>query len=109
MRIFLSPVRCDTPLQLDRRGDVLTLNGDTLDLSVIPEGASLPAQAVASDWVVGPVQRKNGTLSLTLRLPHGADAPRETLFPAPLWLDRDGLVALPAHDTAPSIPPIEEF
>jgi len=101
MRITLSPVRLDTPLTLQRAGDVLTINGETFDFSTLPEGASLPASAVACALLAGDVTRQDGVLHLTLVLPHGAAAPPETLFPAPLILTGDGPVVLPlyeAHD-----------
>lgn len=97
MHITLSPVRSDTPLSLERQGDRLVFNGDPLDLSPIPEGATLPAAATGCPWIVGEVTRMAGVLHLTLVLPHGPDAPPETLFPAPLLLSQDGPVALPPH------------
>jgi hypothetical protein len=42
MHITLTPMRHDATLTLHRAGEVLTINGDPLDLSVIPEGATLP-------------------------------------------------------------------
>jgi len=41
------------------------------------------------------VTREGGQLRLTLILPHGADAPPEAVFPAPLLLTADGPVTLP--------------
>lgn len=95
MHITLSPVRSDTPLHLERRGDTLVFNGESLDLSPIPEGATLPAAAIDCPWIAGDVARLGGTLHLTLVLPHASDAPPETLFPAPLHLTADGPVDLP--------------
>ena len=98
MQITLSPVRGDAPLSLERHADVLTINGEILDLSGVPDGATLPAEAVASDLVVGAITRQDGVLSLTLNLPHGANAPEETRFPAPLSLTTDGPVDLPPYE-----------
>lgn len=87
-------------LTLHRTGEVLTINGADLDLSVLPEGAILPASAVGCDWLAGPIRRLEGVLHLTLILPHGAEAPVEARFPAPLDIDGDGPVALPVtHPT----------
>ena len=47
--------------------------------------------------------RAGGVLHLTLILPHGADAPLETRFPAALTLTGDGPVALPPYENAPVI------
>ena len=98
MQITLSPTRRDTPLSLSRNGDTLTLNGEVFDFSPLPEGATLPPEAIASDWFAGPVERVGGALRLTLVLPHGANAPQETLFPAPLTLTGNGPVALPPYE-----------
>ena len=103
MILTLSPRRSDETLTVERTGDVLTLNGDDLDLSVIPEGGLLPATAVGTPWIVGNIRRRSGTLSLTLVVPHGPDAPQETRFPTPITLTTDGPVALPPH-AAPAAP-----
>lgn len=98
MKLTFSPHRNDTHLDLERQGDRLILNGDTLDLSAIPEGATLPQGAVNSLWIAGAITRRDGVLYVPLRLPHGPRAPRQTLFPAPLTLTGDGPVALPPHE-----------
>lgn len=96
MHIRLSPMRRDDRLSVSRLGDVLTINGEDLDLSGIHDGATLPRDAVPCDWLASDIERIGGSLHLTLILPHGAQAPQETLFPEPLVLAEDGLVALPA-------------
>jgi hypothetical protein len=98
MQITLSPTRRDTPLTLSRQGDALTINGEVFDFAPLPEGATLPREAIASDWFAGPVERVDGALRLSLVLPHGANAPQETLFPAPLILTGDGSVTLPPYE-----------
>ena len=55
------------------------------------------------DGLAGDVTRSGGQLYLTLILPHGADAPPETLFPAALTLTGDGPVVLPAYENEPVI------
>lgn len=98
MHITLTPTRMDTPLSLHRVGDILTINGEAFDFTGLPEGATLPASAVASPMLTGDVTRAQGLLCLTLTLPHGASAPPQTLFPAPLLLTADGSVALPPYE-----------
>jgi len=98
MQITLSPARRDTPLTLDRTGDALTINGEVFDFTPLPDGATLPREAIASDWFAGPVERVDGTLRLSLVLPHGANAPQETLYPAPLTLTGNGPVILPPYE-----------
>ncbi|WP_312537719.1 hypothetical protein [Stutzerimonas nitrititolerans] len=95
MHITLSPVRLDETLTATRAGDVLTLNGEPFDFTQLPEGATLPAEAIASDWIIGPVSRINGELHLTLRLPHGANPSRAVAFPEPIHVTEDGPIPLP--------------
>lgn len=96
MQIIYSPIRCDATLSLERLGDVLTLNGATLDLSGVTEGATLPEGAIISPWINGDVSRADGVLSVTVALSHGENAPEETRFPEPVTLSADGPVTLPA-------------
>lgn len=95
MIIKLSPVRMDETLVVSRAGDVLTANGETFDFTQLPEGATLPAEAIESDWFAGPVERISGELHLTLRLPHGPNPSQEVAFPEPISVTQDGPVALP--------------
>ncbi|MBY6113284.1 hypothetical protein KUW09_04905 [Mameliella alba] len=97
MQITLSPVRRDDRPTIERQGDALVIDGETFDFAALPEGASLPADAVASDWISGPVERIGGVLHLTLMLSHGARAPQETLFPVPVVVPGNGAVPLPGH------------
>jgi hypothetical protein len=98
MQIILSPIRAETPLTLHRAGDVLTVNGEVFNLSGIPEGATLPREAVACDWLASDITRQGGSLQMTILLPHGANAPEVTRHPAPLVLTSDGPVTLPPYD-----------
>lgn len=103
MQIEFTPVRTDTRLALERHGDCLIVNGERFDFAPLPEGAELPAEAIESDWFTGVVRRVNGVLHLAVRLPHGADAPDETLFPQPVMALKDGPVGTPPYsktDTA---------
>ena len=95
-QIDLSPMRRDDRLEVSVSGDVFTINGAAFDFSALPEGASLPRDAVACDWLASDVVRTGGVVRLTLILPHGPDAPQETLFPDPVS-PGDGPVALPPY------------
>lgn len=95
MHITLSPGRLDETLVASRAGDVLTLNGEAFDFGPLPENATLPAEAIDSDWIVGPVERIDGEIHLTLRLPHGPNPSRAVAFPQPLIVTEDGPIALP--------------
>lgn len=95
MHISFSPQRRDDVLIVSKAGDVLTINGDPVDLSPIPDGATLPAAAIDSEWIVGPVERIGGVLHLTLLLPHGPDPSPAVAFPEPILVASDGPVAVP--------------
>lgn len=95
MHIKLSPVRLDETLSASRLGDVLILNGQVFDFGPLPEGATLPAEAIDSDWIVGPVSRIDGELHLTLRLPHGPNPSQAVAFPEPIIVTEDGPLELP--------------
>lgn len=94
MIIKLSPVRSDVSLSVYKSGDTLELNSVAMDFSRLPDGATLPAEAVGSEFVIAPVERINGDLVLTLMLPHDADAPQGARFPVDLY-PADGQVQLP--------------
>ena len=97
MHITLSPMRRDETLTLERQGDALILNGELFDFSPLPEGATLPVEAIPSDWFAGPVQRDGGQLQVMLVLPHGPNAPQNTRFPAPIDNPPAGGIALPPY------------
>lgn len=108
MIISLSPVRMDETLTASITGDVLTLNGEAFDFTQLPEGATLPAEAIASDWITGPVSRIDGDLHLTLRLPHGPNPSEAVSFPRPMVVMVDGEIDLP-FDPAPEPEPLPDM
>lgn len=95
MRISFSPQRRDDDLIVAKHGDTLTVNGDQIDLSVIPDGATLPAAAIDCEWIAGPVERIDGVLHVTLILPHGPNPSQAVAFPAPITVTGDGPVDVP--------------
>lgn len=101
MIITLSPVRSDATLALHRAGDVLTIDGLAFDLSPLAEGATLPQAAVGCPALASDITRAGGAIRLTLRLPHGPEAPPEVLFPALLSDPADGPVTLPGQPAGP--------
>lgn len=105
MQISFSPRRQDKPLTLEKQGDALTINGELFDFSPLPDGATLPREAVTCDWLASDVARIAGEIHLSLILPHGRQAPKETLFPGVLAVATDGLIAIPPHS---SLAPDEE-
>ena len=101
MHITLSPIRMDATLTASLVGDVLTLNDDVLDFGPLPDGATLPAEAISSEWVVGDVSRIDGVVHLTLRLPHGPNPRQAVAFPVPINVTRDGPIVLPIDEVWP--------
>lgn len=108
MRVNLSPVRMDEQLTLDREGDVVYVNGEAFDFGPLQDGATLPWGAILSGWFTGQVDRINGELHLTIRLPHGPNAPVTTRFPEPITVTEDGPVDLPVYDILPEEEPANE-
>ena len=95
MKILLSPQRRDDTLTLSKSGDALTVNGVTYDFTPLPDGATLPREAIDCEWIVSDVNRINGEIELTILLPHGANASHEARFPEPIIKNDDGQVVLP--------------
>lgn len=95
MKIAFSAQRSDAVLALARAGDTLIINGEPFDFSGVPEGATLPADAINSPFVAGEVSRTDGEPQLTVLLPHGPNPPRAVAYPDPVTVTADGPVALP--------------
>jgi hypothetical protein len=95
MKINLSPIRSDNSLEITKTNDTLTINGVPYDFSQLPEGATLPREAIDCEWIVSDVNRINGEIELTILLPHGANASHEARFPEPIVMNNDGQVVLP--------------
>lgn len=95
MKIHLQPQMRSDILSVVKAGDVLTINGDAVDLSVIPDGAEIPAGAIDNAWLTGTVRRVDGVLHVSLILPHGPEADESVRFPAAIVDPPDGPIALP--------------
>jgi hypothetical protein len=95
MLINLSPTRSDKILSISKSGDILTINGVPYDFSQLPNGATLPREAIDCEWIVSDVNRINGEIELTILLPHGANASHAARFPEPINMTNDGQVVLP--------------
>ena len=98
MYIKLSPQRSDNALNLAKEADTLIINGEAFDFTALPEGATLPKDAINSDVIISDVERIDGVLHLTVLLPHGANAPESTRFPQPITVTQDGPITLPVYD-----------
>lgn len=88
-------------LSLSKKGDVLNINGEDFDFSVIPDGATLPASAIKSEFIAGDVTRTGGTLTVPLILPHGPNPSEAVAFPADIKANADGRITLPEYQKEP--------
>lgn len=95
MKLLFSPQRRDDTLTLSKSGDALTVNGTVYDFTPLPDGATLPREAVDCEWICGDVSRINRELVIPILLPHGPDASEAVRFPEPLTVTIDGQVVLP--------------
>ena len=102
MKIVLCPTRTNDQDVYDfkviKRGDVLTINGVKYDFTPIPEGASLPIEAIDCKWIHGiSVDRIEGHIHLTLGFPifAGHVASENARFPEPLNNPPDGPLEIP--------------
>jgi hypothetical protein len=99
MHIILTPIRADATLSLHRVGDTISINGQSFDLSRLPDGAVLPRTAVDCPWLASDIMRTAGVLRLGLCLPHGAD-PDASAMVAGEILAGPGRVDLPGQPGA---------
>jgi len=98
MLIKLSPVRTDNRYSLSVSEDIVTIDGESFDLTPLVDGGTLPFSAISSPWFVDQVDRIEGSLVLTLILPHGSNAPESTRFPIPITVIGNGPVELPPYN-----------
>src|SRR5450830_120411 len=111
MKIKLFPFLIDLPLEASVNGDVITINGEAIDLSGIPTEYRLPGSAVGNRFFVETdyIERVDGVLTFTLILPVHWDSPEEFRIPAePMVIDIEN-GAVPFPDTTPPIAPIVEL
>lgn len=93
LKINLSPVRSDeAQSKVSYTAPILTVDGVDYDLSELPDGAT------AKHPILGTVNRTGSDYEVTLKLTHGANAPYDTRFPAPIEVTVDGPVELPVYN-----------
>lgn len=76
-------------------GETLTIGDDVLDLAPLPEGATIPFGAVASEWIAGDIKRIKGELHVPLVLALSDTSSLEACFPVPITVIQDGPVEMP--------------
>lgn len=92
-RVSFSPLLSEGTLTVIKFGEKLTINGDTIDLSVIPDSATVKHAHVIHPFLVDKIERINGVINLTVRLPYIADGHVKT--PVPITVTTDGSISLP--------------
>jgi len=98
MRISFSPQRRDDALSIERTApDRIRINGDLFNFGPMANGDVIPAGAIPCHWIIGPVERIDGEIHLTLILPHGPNPSEAVAFPYPISVTEDGPVTIP-HD-----------
>lgn len=110
MRISFSPqYRQDGPLVLEKSsGNRLRINGELFNFNPLQDGDLLPPGTVPSEWIVGPVERVDGEVRLTVILPHGMHPSPSVAFPEPVIVDEDGPIPVPVDAAPPAGPEIIE-
>lgn len=98
MHISFSPQRRDDKLTLEKTGDRLRINGELFNFNPLAEGDTVPAGSIPCDWIVGPVERINGEIHITLLLPHGPNSSQGVAFPEPISVTEDGAIAVPMDE-----------
>lgn len=106
MKIKLSPVLADMePLRaMVHNKDSIAIGDNTFDFSPLQPGETLPVSAIGgiSPFVSDIERDQFGALHFTLRLPHGSNAPQETLFPVaydtPIDIDSGELPVPPYNE-----------
>ncbi len=83
-------------LSLSVAGDVITINGEDLDLSPLEIGDILPASAINHPLIERDIACTADGIEITFIFPLGPGAPEAARFPAPIIMTDDGPVPLPA-------------
>ncbi|PZW76593.1 hypothetical protein DFS21_11045 [Pseudomonas sp. 2848] len=82
-------------------GDTIYIDGEEFDFSPIGLGDKLPAEACSPNFFQEKsfVTRGANGIELTVKLPHGPNAPYERRFMGSVTVTQDGDVPLPPYDT----------
>jgi len=96
--LSFSPQRSDDILTVEKTNDDrLRINGELFNFNPLNDGDVIPAGAIPCNWIVGPVEKVDGTIHITLILPYGLPS-TSVETPAPITVSVDGVVALPSID-----------
>lgn len=111
-KINLSPQVLEDSISVSVSGSSITINGQTFDLSLLVDGATLPRDAFATEFIVSDVTHSGNVIELTLLYPIPHNATEEQRFPQPIYVDESGQVVtvgeLGAEDQAIEPEVVEE-
>lgn len=94
-------------LTLERIADALIINGDELDLSILPDGAAIEDAHELHPYLRGSIERVDGMAHVTLRLPmHRRSGHVDD--PSPIIDPPDGPIAVPDLNGPEPEPEMEE-
>lgn len=97
MRISFSPQRREGALTLEQTAtDRLRINGELFNFGPLEDGDVLPD--VPCEWIIGPVEKIDGEVRLTIILPHGPNPSQSVAFPEPIIVTEDGPITLPGDE-----------
>lgn len=102
---LIPQVRDDIQLALERRGDLILVNGVEFDLSFLSDGDELPASAIEHDLLrTGIISRRGAVISCDILFPISSEqTDSAACFPQPILVMDDGPIQLP-----PPFPPALE-
>lgn len=93
LKALIDPAGSHGPLSVSWDEPTLTVNGTGYDLSLVEDGDKIKHPVLRG------VYRNGDDYEVTVRLPHGMNAPASTRFPEPITVIEDGPVELPTYNT----------
>lgn len=99
MRISFSPVGEAGPVPVLEltSGDRLRVNGELFNFNLLEDGDVIPEGTIPCAWFIGAVEKVDGEVRFTIRLPHDPNRqPSQAVaFPEPITVTEDGPIAVP--------------
>lgn len=95
MKITFIPQRSDKELIIIKNKDTLLINDESFDFSPLKDGEVLPYRSIDNDYITGDIKRINGTVELSIIMPHAYIPNSEIFDPISVLVEKDGIVELP--------------
>lgn len=114
MDIYVITSVSDEVVSFAKSGDSLIINGEVFDFSPLNDGELLPTYAIQSTMFADNVERIDGVLKVTIRMPismelytiGGIPELLENVPDGPLDLPKEPVIEVP--ELAPETPPVYE-